>query len=146
MRQVQVPGREVRPGIYTGLNVAADWDKINVTGPIYVGGMSRIEPMGPRSLGPAMIGPSCHICEGATIDNSIIFDYSRIGAGVRLVEKLVFGRYCVDRNGDHFDLQEAALDWLITDVRRQDLRQPSPQQKAMAELLGTDLALSNGES
>ncbi|MCT0217585.1 NDP-sugar synthase [Synechococcus sp. CS-1329] len=145
VRQVQVPGREVRPGIFTGLNVAADWDKINVTGPIYVGGMTRIDP-GVTIVGPAMIGPSCHICEGATIDNSIIFDYSRIGAGVRLVEKLVFGRYCVDRNGDHFDLQEASLDWLITDVRRQDVGQPSPQQKAMADLLGTDLALSAGES
>ena len=142
VRQVQIPGKEVRPGIYAGLNVAANWDKINVEGPIYVGGMSRIED-GATIIGPAMIGPSCHICEGATIDNSIIFDYSRIGPGVRLVEKLVFGRYCVDRNGDHFDLQEAALDWLITDVRRQDHVSPSPQQKAMAELLGTDLAISN---
>jgi mannose-1-phosphate guanylyltransferase len=140
VRQVQIPGVEVRPGIYTGLNVAADWDKINVEGPIYVGGMTRIDD-GATIIGPAMIGPSCHICEGATIDNSIIFDYSRIGAGVRLVEKLVFGRYCVDRNGDHFDLQEAALDWLITDARRQDVLSPSPQQKAMAELLGSDLAL-----
>jgi mannose-1-phosphate guanylyltransferase len=61
---------------------------------------------------------------------------------VRLVEKLVYGRYCVDRNGDHFDLQEASLDWLITDVRRQDILSPSPQQKAMAELLGSDLALT----
>ncbi|MCT0249012.1 NDP-sugar synthase [Synechococcus sp. CS-205] len=145
VRQVQVPGREVRPGIFTGLNVAADWDKITVKGPIYVGGMTRIDP-GVTIVGPAMIGPSCHICEGATIDNSIIFEYSRIGAGVRLVEKLVFGRYCVDRNGDHFDLQEASLDWLITDVRRQDVVQPSPQQKAMADLLGTDLALSGGDS
>jgi mannose-1-phosphate guanylyltransferase len=142
VRQVQIPGKEVRPGVYAGLNVAANWDKINVEGPIYVGGMSRIED-GATIIGPAMIGPSCHICEGATIDNSIIFDYSRIGPGVRLVEKLVFGRYCVDRNGDHFDLQEAALDWLITDVRRQDHVSPSPQQKAMAELLGTDLAISN---
>ena len=142
VRQVQIPGKEVRPGVFAGLNVAADWDKINVTGPIYVGGMTRIDN-GTTIIGPAMIGPNCHICEGATIDNSIIFDYSRIGAGVRLVEKLVFGRYCVDRNGDHFDLQEAALDWLITDVRRQDVLSPSPQQKAMAELLGTDLALSN---
>jgi mannose-1-phosphate guanylyltransferase len=142
VRQVQIPGKEVRPGIYAGLNVAANWDKIKVEGPIYVGGMSRIED-GATIIGPAMIGPSCHICEGATIDNSIIFDYSRIGPGVRLVEKLVFGRYCVDRNGDHFDLQEAALDWLITDVRRQDHVSPSPQQKAMAELLGTDLAISN---
>jgi mannose-1-phosphate guanylyltransferase len=105
--------------------------------------MSRIEP-GVTIIGPAMIGPSCHICEGATIDNSIIFEYSRIGAGVRLVDKLVFGRYCVDRNGDHFDLQEAALDWLITDVRRQDVAQPSPHQKALAQLLGSDFSLSQG--
>ena len=58
---------------------------------------------------------------------------------MQLVEKLVFGRYCVDKEGDHIDLQEASLDWLITDARRQDLVEPSPQQKAMAELLGTDL-------
>jgi mannose-1-phosphate guanylyltransferase len=141
VRQVQIPGKEVRPGIFTGLNVSANWDKINVQGPIYVGGMTKIED-GATIIGPAMIGPSCHICEGATIDNSIIFDYSRIGPGVRLVEKLVYGRYCVDRNGDHFDLQEAALDWLITDSRRLDHVAPSPQQKAMADLLGTDLAIS----
>ena len=46
---------------------------------------------------------------------------------------------CIRDSGDHFDLQEASLDWLITDARRQDLVEPSPQQKAMAELLGTDL-------
>jgi len=28
---------------------------------------------------------------------------------------------------------------LITDARRQDLVQPSPEQKALAELLGSDL-------
>jgi mannose-1-phosphate guanylyltransferase len=141
VRQVQIPGKEVRPGVYTGLNVAANWEKIKVQGPVYVGGMTKIED-GATIIGPTMIGPSCHICENATIDNSIIFDYSRIGPGVRLVEKLVFGRYCVDRNGDHFDLQEAALDWLITDARRQDVVSPSPQQKALAELLGSDLAIS----
>jgi mannose-1-phosphate guanylyltransferase len=140
VRQVQVPGIQVKPGIYTGLNVAANWDKVNVQGPIYIGGMTKIED-GATIIGPAMIGPNCHICEGATIDNSIIFDYSRIGPGVNLVEKLVYGRYCVDRNGDHFDLQEAALDWLITDARRQDKISPSPQQKALAELLGTNFAL-----
>ncbi len=142
VRQVGIPGKEIRPGVFTGLNVAANWDKIQVKGPVYVGGMTKIED-GATIIGPSMIGPSCYICEGATIDNSIIFDYSRIGAGVQLVEKLVFGRYCVGKNGNHFDLQEAALDWLITDARRQDLVEPSPQQKAMAELLGTDLTPAN---
>ena len=138
VRQVDIPGKEVKSGVYTGLNVAVNWDKVNIQGPVYIGGMSRIED-GATIIGPSMIGPSCCICEGATIDNSIIFDYSKIGKGVRLVDKLVFGRYCVGKNGDHFDLQDAALDWLITDSRRMDLLEPSPQQKAMAELLGTDL-------
>ena len=87
VRQVKIPGKQVRPGIYAGLNVAANWDQINVTGPIYVGGMTKIED-GATIIGPAMIGPNCHICEDATIDNSIIFDYSRIGAGVRLVAEV----------------------------------------------------------
>jgi len=52
VRQVQIPGVQVRPGIYTGLNVAANWDKITVEGPIYVGGMSRIED-GATIIGPA---------------------------------------------------------------------------------------------
>ena len=138
VRQVEIPGKEIKPGIYTGLNVAANWDKVDIRGPVYIGGMTRIED-GATIIGPTMIGPSCCICEGATIDNSIIFDYSKIGKGVQLVDKLVFGRYCVGKNGDHFDLQDASLDWLITDSRRLDLSEPSPQQKAMAELLGTDL-------
>jgi len=138
VRQVEIPGKEIKPGVFTGLNVAANWDKVDITGPVYIGGMTRIED-GATIIGPAMIGPSCCICEGATIDNSIIFDYSKIGKGVRLVDKLVFGRYCVGKNGDHFDLKDASLDWLITDSRRSDMTEPSPQQKAMAELLGTDL-------
>ena len=138
VRQVEIPGKEIKPGIFTGLNVAANWDKINIKGPVYIGGMTRIED-GATIIGPTMIGPSCCICEGATIDNSIIFDYSKIGKGVQLLDKLVFGRYCVGKNGDHVDLQDASLDWLITDSRRMDLSEPSPQQKAMAELLGTDL-------
>ena len=138
VRQVEIPGKEIKPGVFTGLNVAADWENVSIKGPVYIGGMTRIEK-GATIIGPTMIGPSCCICEGAIIDNSIIFDYSKIGKGVKLVDKLVFGRYCVGKNGDHFDLQDAALDWLITDSRRMDLLEPSPQQKAMAELLGTDL-------
>ena len=138
VRQVDIPGKEIKPGVFTGLNVAANWENVEIKGPVYIGGMTRIED-GATIIGPTMIGPSCFISEGAIIDNSIIFDYSKIGKGVKLVDKLVFGRYCVGKNGDHFDLQDASLDWLITDSRRMDLLEPSPQQKAMAELLGTDL-------
>ena len=142
VRQVQIPGREVRPGIHAGLNVAVNWDAITVEGPVYVGGMSRIEP-GVKLIGPAMIGPNCHICSGATIDNSIIFHHSRIGANVTLTDKLVFGRYCVEKSGAHIDVHKAALDWLITDARSKEAVGPSPEQKALAELLGTELNVAS---
>ncbi|RCJ17057.1 mannose-1-phosphate guanyltransferase [Nostoc sp. ATCC 43529] len=136
IKNVQIPGHEVAPGIYTGLNVAVNWDKVDITGPVYIGGMTRIED-GAKIVGPAMIGPNCWICSGATVENSVIFEWSRLGPGVRLVDKLVFGRYCVDKTGASIDVQAAALDWLITDAR-QTLPPHTPvERQAIEELLGT---------
>jgi mannose-1-phosphate guanylyltransferase len=117
VKNVSIPGREVAPGIYTGLNVSVNWDKVDIQGPVYIGGMTRIED-GARIIGPSMIGPNCYICGGATVDNSVIFEYSRLGPNVRLVDKLVYGRYCVDKTGAAIDVRAAALDWLITDARQ----------------------------
>ena len=119
IKNVKIPGHEVRPGIYTGLNVAVNWDKVDIKGPVYIGGMTRIED-GAKIVGPSTIGHNCYICGGATVDNSVIFEYSRLGRGVRLVDKLVYGRYCVDKTGAMIDVQAAALDWLITDTRQVD--------------------------
>ncbi len=51
IKHVQIPGHEVAPGIYTGLNVAVNWDKVDITGPVYIGGMTRIED-GAKIIGP----------------------------------------------------------------------------------------------
>ncbi|MGY6530812.1 MAG: sugar phosphate nucleotidyltransferase [Cyanobacterium sp.] len=133
IKNVQIPGKEVKPGVYTGVNVSINWDKVDVTGPVYIGGMTHIED-GAKIVGPAMIGPNCWICEGATVDNSVIFEYSRLGRGVRLVDKLVFGRYCVDKTGSSIDVKEAALDWLITDSR-QNCPSDLERVKAISELI-----------
>ncbi|MDB9494257.1 NDP-sugar synthase [Spirulina major CS-329] len=134
IKNVSIPGREERPGVYTGLNVQVNWDKVNIQGPVYIGSMTWIED-GATIIGPSMIGPSCHICAGATVDNSVIFEYSRLGPGVRLVDKLVFGRYCVDKNGAAIDVKAAALDWLITDTRQSlPLSEPA-ERKDMEDLL-----------
>jgi mannose-1-phosphate guanylyltransferase len=134
VKNVQIPGHQVKPGIYTGLNVAINWDKVDIQGPVYIGGMTRIED-GARIIGPTMIGPNCWVCSGATVDNSVIFEYSRLGPGVRLVDKLVFGRYCVDKTGATIDVQAASLDWLITDARQVMPATPPLERQAIAELL-----------
>ncbi len=137
IKNVNIPGTEVAPGIYTGLNVAVNWDKVDITGPVYIGGMTKIED-GAKIIGPAMIGPNCYICSGATVDNSVIFEYSRLGEGIRLVDKLVFGRYCVDKTGAAIDLQAAALDWLITDARSNPSEQELDEHKVIKDFLKED--------
>ncbi len=116
IKNVQIPGVQVAPGIYTGINVAVNLDKVNITGPVYIGAMTHIED-GATIIGPTAIGPNCWLCGGSTVENSVIFEYSRLGRGACLVDKLVYGRYCVDKTGASIDLQAAALDWLITDRR-----------------------------
>ena len=137
IKNVEIPGHEVAPGIYTGLNVAVNWDKVDITGPVYIGGMTRIAD-GAKIVGPTMIGPNCWVCGGATVDNSVIFEYSRLGPGVRLVDKLVYGRYCVDKTGAMIDVQAASLDWLITDARQMMPPQAPLERQAIAELLGSN--------
>ncbi|WP_008308177.1 sugar phosphate nucleotidyltransferase [Leptolyngbya sp. PCC 6406] len=131
---VTIPGYEVQPGVFVGMNVKANWDKINIQGPVYIGGMTEIED-GATILGPSMIGPNCSICSNAIVDRSVIFEYSRIGSGVRLVDKLVFGRYCVDKTGASIDMQAAALNWLITDTRQAFPDPPPIEHHEIAELL-----------
>ncbi|NEQ84181.1 MAG: NDP-sugar synthase [Moorea sp. SIO2I5] len=138
IKNVPIPGKEVAPGIYTGLNVAVNWDKVDIKGPVYIGAMTHIED-GAKIIGPTMIGPNCWICSGATVENSVIFEYSRLGAGVRLVDKLVFGRYCVDKTGAAIDVQAAALDWLITDTRQSlPVTEPAERQ-AIEEILSSKI-------
>jgi mannose-1-phosphate guanylyltransferase len=133
VKNISSPGQQVRPGIYTGLNVAVNWDKVKIRGPVYIGGMTRIED-GAEIVGPTMIGQNCWVCSDAYVSNSVIFEYSRLGPGVRLVDKLVFGRYCVDKTGASIDVQAAALDWLITDAR-QMLSEPPAERHAIADIL-----------
>ncbi|MEM9161936.1 MAG: NDP-sugar synthase [Cyanobacteria bacterium P01_F01_bin.4] len=139
VKGVGVPGNEVKPGVYTGLNVKVNWDKVNITGPVYIGAQTHIED-GATIVGPSMIGPNCHICSNAIVDKSVIFEYSRIGSGGSLIDKLVFGRYCVDKTGASIDMKAAALDWLITDTRQVVTTEPPIEHAAIAELLNQTVA------
>ena len=139
IKNVQIPGNQVKEGIYTGLNVSVNWDKVDITGPVYIGAMTKIED-GAKIVGPVYIGPSCCVCSGATVENSVIFEYSRLGPGVMLVDKLVYGRYCVDKTGASIDVQAASLDWLITDARQVPPAHNQAEREAIAELLDTSSA------
>ena len=99
IKEVTMPGLEVKPGIWTGLNTSVPWEQIKIEGPVYLGSSVKIEP-GVTITGPAWIGHGSHIRAGAKVVRSVLFEYTRIAADQRVFEMIVSPEYCVDRYGE----------------------------------------------
>ena len=97
--QMNMPGREVKPGIWVGLNTSVPWDEVNIQGPVYLGSSVKIEP-GATIEGPCWIGHGSVIRSGATVTRSILLEYTRIAAGMHFSEMIVSPDYCVNREGE----------------------------------------------
>lgn len=115
LRTIPIPGTEIRPGVWVGLNVSVDWEHSEIQGPVYIGSGTRVES-GAMIIGPTWIGHGCHIREGARISKSIIFEYTRIGSASIVKDSVAFGRFFVDKNGKSFESEDMHLDW-VTDSR-----------------------------
>ncbi|MDQ7990619.1 MAG: NDP-sugar synthase [Candidatus Dactylopiibacterium sp.] len=96
--QMDMPGRQVRPGVWVGLNTHIDWDEVHIEGPVYIGSSVTIEA-GATIVGPSWIGHGSHIRSNATVVRSVLFEYTRIGQGMTFAESIVSAQYCVDRSG-----------------------------------------------
>jgi mannose-1-phosphate guanylyltransferase len=96
---MNMPGREVRPGVWVGLNTRIPWDDVSITGPVYIGSSVRIDP-GAKIVGPTWIGHGSHIRSGATVECSVLFEYTRIGEGMEFADMIVSPNYCVNSRGD----------------------------------------------
>ncbi len=95
---MRMPGTEVRPGVWVGLNTRIDFEQVDITGPVYIGSSVRLEP-GSAIVGPAWIGHGCHLRAGSRVERSVLFEYTRIGAGMLFQDMIVSPSYCVDRLG-----------------------------------------------
>ena len=99
LRGVEMPGREVLPRVWTGLNVKVDWDEVLIEGPVHIGANSRVEA-GCEIHGPAWISHGCHLQRGAKIRRSILFEHTLVRGHGEISEAVVFGRHCVDKDGN----------------------------------------------
>jgi len=115
LRTIPMPGTEVKPGVWTGLNVNVDWQGCEIQGPVYIGSGTKIEA-GAMIIGPTWIGNGCHIREGARISKSIIFDYTRIGSSSIVKDSVAFGKFFVDRECNSFESDNMNIDW-VSDSR-----------------------------
>ncbi|UJS23700.1 sugar phosphate nucleotidyltransferase [Thiothrix winogradskyi] len=113
----RMPGKQVKPGVWTGINVSINWDRVKIKPPVYIGSSSKIEA-GAEITGPCMIGANCVIESGAEISECLISDYTRIGGMASLDNKLVFGGDCISPDGNVLNLGETQIRWLVDDMRR----------------------------
>ncbi len=96
---MSMPGQQVRPGVWVGLNTCIDWSQVQIEGPVYIGSSVKIDA-GVRIVGPTWIGHGSHLRAGATVRRCVLFEYTRIGTGMEFSEMVVSPDYCVDKEGE----------------------------------------------
>jgi mannose-1-phosphate guanylyltransferase len=122
VNHMDVPGIQIEPGLWTGLNTSIDWNGTTIKGPVYIGSGVKIEA-GSTIIGPTWIGHGSHICEGAEIVRSVLFEYTRVLNDVTLHEMIVFKEYGIDRAGQMKHASEYKSDeWVNARDRRRSRR------------------------
>lgn len=94
-----MPGRQVRPGIWVGLNTAIAWGEVRISGPVYIGSNVRVEA-GAAIEGPAWVGHGSVIRAGARVTRSIVFEYTEVANGVHVCDMVLSRTFGFDRQGD----------------------------------------------
>jgi mannose-1-phosphate guanylyltransferase len=122
-----MPGEEIRPGIYCGINLQIPWNRVRIEGPVYIGSSTSVGD-GATIIGPTVIGSGCVIQPGATLRECILADYTRISSVAVLEQKLIFGSNCIDPSGSYLDIEESQMRWLMDDARtKQELSESEMQ-------------------
>lgn len=112
----KIPGKEVRPGIWCGINTNIDFEKINISGPVCIGSGTTIED-GATIKGPALIGSNCVIKSGCCLDECLLDDYTWVSSMSSIRERIIFGGYCITQSGDFVDLEDLDIGWAVNDSR-----------------------------
>ena len=124
VRGYRLPGVEISPGVRVGLGIRADWSKIQVSGPVYIGSGTAIGD-GAVIEGPTVIGPNCVIEAGAQVRASILGDYTRVASVASLNENIVFAGKLIDPHGEVVDIEDADIGWLLDDARKDLIDDPT---------------------
>jgi mannose-1-phosphate guanylyltransferase len=118
VRGYRLPGVVAREGVRTGLGVQINWDKVDISGCVYIGSGTAIGD-GAVIAGPTVIGANCIIEPGAQIRESIVADYTRVASLASVSERIVFAGKLIDPFGAVVDIEDADIGWLLDDARKE---------------------------
>jgi len=114
---MQMPGTQVKPGVWVGINTRIDWGSVEISGPVYIDSGVCIEA-GAKIAGPAWISHGSHICRDAQVLRSILLNYTRISAGMIFDQTIVSPTYYFDHcSGETYYLGDEGTDLRWGDAR-----------------------------
>jgi mannose-1-phosphate guanylyltransferase len=111
-----IPGTQVKPGVWVGINTVFDFDKCNITPPVIISSGCEIQN-GATITGPALIGSNCKIESEAVISQSLVCDYIHISGAAYIDNKTVFGDYFISHDGFTQSLIEMDAIHILKDRR-----------------------------
>jgi mannose-1-phosphate guanylyltransferase len=133
--RIEMPGRPLGPNIWGGINLEVDLERTEIHGPVYLGSSCRVEP-GAIITGPTVIGRNCVVETGARVTACVIGDYTRVSSFADIHDKIVSGRFCVDRHGTQVDLARAGYAFVIDDARER--RAWTTEQQILIDFLRSE--------
>jgi len=126
-------GKEIAPGIWTGINCDINLDEVEVTAPVYFGSSVRLEK-GAKVIGPSMIGSGSIIQANATIEESVVLAYTKVKPHAHIEKKIIAGKYIINPFGTSVDIEESDMTFLVDDARKEE-GAISEEQKEIMEMI-----------
>ncbi|MCL1140594.1 sugar phosphate nucleotidyltransferase [Shewanella pneumatophori] len=93
-----IPGTQVSPGIWVGINTCVDITKCKITPPVLIHSGSEVQD-GATIIGPAVIGANCVVESKSLVSNTLICDYIHLANDAYIVNKTMFGDYLLGHDG-----------------------------------------------
>ena len=133
INDVKPYGKEIAPGIWSGINCDINLDEVEVTAPVYFGSSVRMEK-GAKIIGPAMIGSGSIIKKNATIEESVVLGYTKVSPHAHIEKKIIAGKYIINPFGTSVDIEESDMTFLVDDARKEE-GAISEEQKEIMEMI-----------
>ncbi|MGF1683601.1 sugar phosphate nucleotidyltransferase [Photobacterium minamisatsumaniensis] len=112
-----IPGTQVKPGIWVGINTVFDYHQCDVTPPVIISSGSEIQN-GAVIEGPVVLGANCKVETGAVVKQSLVSDYIHIASTAYVDHKTVFGDYFISHDGFTQSLAELNAVHMLKDRRQ----------------------------
>ncbi|MCL1095798.1 sugar phosphate nucleotidyltransferase [Shewanella kaireitica] len=93
-----IPGTQLAPGIWVGINTQIDISKCKITAPVIISSGCEIQN-GATIIGPAVVGANCKVDAKSLVSNTLICDYIHLANDAYIVNKTMFGDYLLGHDG-----------------------------------------------